>query len=89
MILDSSLKSIVEYLVKIWVGQLLYLVFWESKLSEWAARVMHLERSSNEIRDQQKKMRLQYFRTVHERSDKSTREIFVSRTALKKSGAIS
>jgi len=89
VILDSSLKSIVEYLVKIWVGQLLYLVFWESKLSEWAARVMHLERSSNEIRDQQKKMRLQYFRTVHERSDKSTREIFVSRTALKKSGAIS
>jgi len=88
VILDSSLKVIVEYLVKIWIGQLLHLIFWESKLSEWAARVMHLERSTNEIRDQQKKMRLQYFRTLHERSDKSTREIFVSRMALKKSGAI-
>jgi len=88
IILDSPLKSIVEYLVKIWVGQLIHLIFWESKLSEWAARVMHLERSSNEIRDQQKKMRLQYFRTMHERSDKSTREIFVSRMALLKSGAI-
>lgn len=88
VILDSSLKVIVEYLVKIWIGQLIYLIFWESKLSEWAARVMHLERSSNEIRDQHKKMRLQYFRTLHERSDKSTREIFVSRMALKKSGAI-
>ena len=88
IILDSSLKVIVEYLVKIWIGQLLHLIFWESKLSEWAARVMHLERSSNEIRDQQKKMRFQYFRTLHERSDKSTREIFVSRMALKKSGAI-
>jgi ATP synthase F1 gamma subunit len=87
-ILDSSLKSIVEYMVKVWVGQLIHLIFWESKLSEWAARVMHLERSSNEIRDQQKKMRLQYFRTMHERSDKSTREIFVSRMALLKSGAI-
>jgi ATP synthase F1 gamma subunit len=88
MITDSSLKSIVECLVKIWIGQLLHLIFWESKLSEWAARVMHLERSTNEIRDQQKKMRLQYFRTLHERSDKSTREIFVSRMALIKSGAI-
>lgn len=88
VILDSSLKSIVEYLVKVWVGQLIHLIFWESKLSEWAARVMHLERSSNEIRDQQKKMRLQYFRTMHERSDKSTREIFVSRMALLKNGAI-
>lgn len=89
VILDSSLKQIVEYLVKVWIGQLLYLIFWESKLSEWAARVMHLERSSNEIRDQQKKMRLQYFRAIHERSDKSTREIFVSRLALRKTGAIS
>ncbi|MDD5282122.1 MAG: F0F1 ATP synthase subunit gamma [Candidatus Omnitrophica bacterium] len=88
VILDSPLKSIVEYLVKVWVGQLIHLIFWESKLSEWAARVMHLERSSNEIRDQQKKMRLQYFRTMHERSDKSTREIFVSRMALRKTGAI-
>ena len=88
VILDSSLKTIVEYLVKVWIGQLINLIFWESKLSEWAARVMHLERSSNEIRDQQKKMRLQYFRTLHERSDKSTREIFVSRMALIKNGAI-
>ncbi|MDD5116409.1 MAG: F0F1 ATP synthase subunit gamma [Candidatus Omnitrophica bacterium] len=88
IILDSSLKTTVEYLVRIWIGQLINLIFWESKLSEWAARVMHLERSSNEIRDQQKKLRLQYFRTMHERSDKSTREIFVSRMALMKSGAI-
>lgn len=88
IIMDSSLKAIVEYLVKIWIGQLLHLIFWESKLSEWAARVMHLEKSSNEIRDQQKKMRLQYFRTLHEKSDKSTREIFVSRMALLKNGAI-
>ncbi|MFA6129357.1 MAG: F0F1 ATP synthase subunit gamma [Candidatus Omnitrophota bacterium] len=88
IILDSPLKTIVEYLVKVWIGQLIHLIFWESKLSEWAARVMHLERSTTEIRDQQKKMRLQYFRTLHERSDKSTREIFVSRMALIKSGAI-
>jgi len=89
IILDSSLKTTVEYLVKIWIGQLINLIYWESKLSEWAARVMHLERSTNELRDQQKKMRLQYFRTMHERSDKNTREIFVSRMALIKTGAVS
>jgi ATP synthase F1 gamma subunit len=88
VILDSSMKVTVEYLVKVWISQLIHMIFWESKLSEWAARVMHLERSSNEIRDQQKKLRLQYFRTMHEKSDKSTREIFVSRMALMKTGAI-
>jgi ATP synthase F1 gamma subunit len=88
-ILDSTMKTTIEYMVRIWIGQLINLIFWESKLSEWAARVMHLERSSNEIRDQQKKMRLQYFRMMHERSDKSTREIFVSRMALMKTGAVS
>ncbi|MDD5128479.1 MAG: F0F1 ATP synthase subunit gamma [Candidatus Omnitrophica bacterium] len=89
IILDSSLKTTVEYLVRIWIGQLINLIYWESKLSEWAARVMHLERSTNELRNQQKKMRLQYFRTMHERSDKNTREIFVSRMALIKTGAVS
>ena len=89
IILDSSLKTTVEYLVRIWIGQLINLIYWESKLSEWAARVMHLERSTNELRNRQKKMRLQYFRTMHERSDKNTREIFVSRMALIKTGAVS
>ena len=88
VIIESPLKGIIECLVKIWIGQLIHLIFWESKLSEWAARVMHLERSSNEIRDQKKKLRLQYFRALHELSDKSIREIFVSRMALEKSGAI-
>jgi len=88
VIIDSPLKGIIECLVKIWIGQLIHLIFWESKLSEWAARVMHLERSSNEIRDQKKKLRLQYFRAMHELSDKSIREIFVSRLALEKTGAI-
>lgn len=85
LIVEPSLKRVVEYIVKVWVGQLVNSIFWESKLSEWAARVMHLEKSSNEVKNQNKKLRLQYFRLLHEISDKNTREIFASRFALARS----
>lgn len=86
VIIEPSIKRVVEYLVKIWIGQLIYIIFWESKLSEWAARVMHLERSSTEIKNQDKKLKLQYFRLLHQISDNSTREIFASRLALESAG---
>lgn len=89
VIIEPSLKRIVEYLIEIWIGQLLYLIFWESKLSEWAARVMHLEQSSTEIKNQNRKLRFQYFRFLHEASDKNIREIFASRLSLEKSKVIS
>jgi ATP synthase F1 gamma subunit len=82
VILEPSLKEVVEGLVETWVGQLLFEVFWESKLSEWSARVMHLEQSSNEINRASKEVRHQYFRTLHELSDKGIREIFASKVAL-------
>jgi len=84
VIVEPSLKRVIEQLVKTWISQLLNSIFWESKLSEWAARVMHLEKSSTEIKSQNKILRLQYFRLLHEISDKSTREIFASRFALSK-----
>lgn len=82
VIVEPSLKRVVEYLARVWIGQLVNSIFWESKLSEWAARVMHLEKSSTEVKNQSKKLRLQYFRLLHEISDKNTREIFASRFAL-------
>ena len=87
-IIEPSLKRMVEYLVKIWIGQLVYLVFWESKLSEWAARVMHLEESFTEIKNQDRKLKFQYFRLLHQISDKNIREVFASRLALEKSEVI-
>jgi ATP synthase F1 gamma subunit len=82
IILEPSLKKVVESFIKIWVGHLLLGVFWESKLSEWAARVMHLEQSSTEIKKTSKNLKHQYFRTLHELSDKGIREIFASKLAL-------
>jgi len=82
-IVEPSLASITEYLVGAWINHMLYGIFWESKLSEWAARVMHLEGSSSEIKEMSKKLRLKYFHAVHEISDKNIREIFSSRSAMK------
>ena len=83
-IIEPSLKRMVEYLVRMWIGQLIHLIFWESKLSEWAARVVHLEKSSTEIKNQDKELKLKYFRILHQISDKSIREIFASRLTLEK-----
>ena len=84
VILEPSFKKIVEYLVRIWIGYVVYNIFWESKLSEWAARVIYLDGSSDEVRRQAKRARLAYFRAVHENSDKSIREIFSSTLALRR-----
>ncbi len=81
IIIEPSKTKIIEYLVKIWITYMLYGIFWESKLSEWAARVMHLEGSSYEIKQLDKKLRFQYLRILHEISDKNIREVFSGRLA--------
>jgi ATP synthase F1 gamma subunit len=85
LIVEPSFNRVVEYLVHLRINHVIYNIFWESKLSEWAARVMHLEGSSDEVKRQAKVVRLSYFRAVHEQSDKSIREIFASTSALRRS----
>jgi ATP synthase F1 gamma subunit len=84
IIIEPSRKSIVEYLVKVWLTRSIHQIFWESKLSEWAARVIHLEKSVNEIKRQDKALRLKYFRFLHQISDQNIREIFCNRLVLAK-----
>ena len=84
IIIEPTLVKVIEYLVRIWIRYILYGIFWESKLSEWATRVIHLEGSSYEIKQMNKKLRSQYFRILHEISDKNIREIFVARQAMEK-----
>ncbi|MFC1631107.1 F0F1 ATP synthase subunit gamma [Candidatus Omnitrophota bacterium] len=83
-IVEPDKQQALEYLVKIWISYLVYGIFWESKLSEWAARVMHLERSSDEIKRTDKKLHWQYFRSLHEISDKNIREIVSARIAAQR-----
>jgi len=81
---EPSFRRMIEELIKIWTGHILYSIFWESKLSEWAARVIHLEGSADEVKRQGRAVRLAFFRALHENSDKNIREIFSSTMALKR-----
>lgn len=84
VIVEPTKSSVIEYLVKVWITCMLYGIFWESKLSEWAARVIHLEESSYEIKQIDRRLHLQYFHLLHEISDKNIREIFASRQVVER-----
>ena len=79
ILMEPSFSEVVEYIVRAWLMQKLYDMFWESKLSECAARIIHLEGSHEEILAMSRKLIYQYFKFLHSKSDKNIREIFASR----------
>jgi ATP synthase F1 gamma subunit len=79
VIFESKLSAIVEYLVYLWMGQRLHDIFGLSRLSEFAARYVHLEDSLRRLKEMDGKLKLQYFRVRHESIDQSMRELFSSR----------
>lgn len=81
VLIEPSSYHIVEYLVKMWLENNIYNVFWSSKLSEWAMRVINLDHSSEELKDITRNLKFKYFKSVHAMSDKVIREIFAARAA--------
>jgi ATP synthase F1 gamma subunit len=79
MILESRIEDIIEYLVYIWMGQKLYEIFGLSRLAEFSARFVHLEQSNQRLKEQDKKISLEYFRVRHELIDRNMRELFAAR----------
>lgn len=79
LILESRLCDIAQYLISVWIGQKFYDIFGLSRLSEFAARFVHLEESSQKLKDIEKNLRLQYFRVRHEFIDRNMRELFSAR----------
>lgn len=80
VLLESATGSVLEYLVRLWLGQSLYEVFGMSRLAELAARSMHLEGSAQELTRRGQKLKLKYFRERHEVIDRSMRELFAARS---------
>lgn len=78
-ILESKPKDMIEYLVHLWMGEKLYQIFGLSRLAEFGARYFHLEESSEKLKDENKKVRQEYFRVRHELIDRSMRELFSGR----------
>ena len=80
VIIESNLSDIIEYLVTLYIGQMFYEMLGFSRLSELSARFIHLESSSQKLKDIEKQLRLSYFRVRHEIIDKGMREIFAARS---------
>jgi ATP synthase F1 gamma subunit len=87
VIVESSFDDMVRYLAEVWVVSRLYEVFEDSKLSEYAARAMHLEGSIQKLEKDLKQLRHRCFRASHEMVDKGMRESFSSRKKKKKPAA--
>ncbi len=79
LIEESAIEDVITYLVDLWVGRKLYEIMGFSKLAEFAARVIHLEESSQKLKEIDKKTRLKYFKVRHELIDRSMRELFAAR----------
>ncbi len=78
-LLEPSLNKIIDGLASLWLTASIYNIFWSSKFSEFAARLMHLEGSNEELSHIKQELSLQYFRHLHALTDKSIREILASR----------
>ena len=84
IIYESSVSKVMERLVRLMTEYILYGVFWESKLSELASRVIHMDGSSFKLDEKKRDLRLKYFRAMHDNSDKSIREICSGRMEVNK-----
>lgn len=78
-LIEPNLDLVFEGWVKLWLGFRFYQTFWLSKLAEFAARIMHLEASTQELNRINRHLELEYFKYLHGLSDKAIREISASR----------
>ncbi|HDN85091.1 MAG TPA: hypothetical protein ENG47_04980 [Candidatus Aerophobetes bacterium] len=83
-LIEPSPVEIVGGLIKLWLSFVLSDIFWSSKLSEFAARLMHLDSSEQRLKKVNRRLRLEYFRFMHILSDRTIREVSASRFVRKR-----
>ncbi len=79
ILIEPNIKSVLKGWIKLWLDFRFYHIFWSSKLAEFAARIMHLEGSIQELNRINQHLKLEYFKYLHSLSDKTIREIYASR----------
>lgn len=84
MLIEPSAEKVSDILIDLWIGYKLLDIFWSSKQSEYAARIMHLEGSTQELTHLNQKLSLDYSRQLHGLKDKAIREISASKIMLGK-----
>jgi ATP synthase F1 gamma subunit len=80
ILMESSVSSVLEYLVWAWLGEQLFEMFGSSRLAELAARSVHLEGSTQELKRRRSRLMLTYFKQRREVIDRGMRELFAART---------
>lgn len=83
-IFEPFRDRVVDYLIKTWLALKLHGVLWQSKLSELAARAMHLDSSIDELKDMRREIQQQYFKSKHEVADRTIRDVFGGRRVILK-----
>jgi len=84
LLIEPNLSRVLAGLFKLAVGAKLLEIFWSTKQSEFAARIMHLEGSTEELAHLQRRFAFDYFRQIHVLNDKTIREISASKVLLHK-----
>jgi F0F1-type ATP synthase gamma subunit len=84
LLVEPSVTRVLNSLIELWAGFKLLEIFWLSKQSEFAARIMHLEGSTQEISHLRQRLSFEYFKQVHALKDKVIREISASKIMLGK-----
>lgn len=69
----------VDFLVRATLTQQIHSIFLDAKIAEYAARIVHLEGSYQEITEMNRRVLFSFFKHMHQKSDKDIREIFASR----------
>jgi F0F1-type ATP synthase gamma subunit len=86
LMIEPSPWSVLEIIIELWTAFKLQDIFWSAKQAEYAARIMHLEGSTQELGHLTHKLAFEYFRQVHALKDKVIREISASKILLSKQG---
>ncbi len=84
MLIEPSVDSVLTEIINLYMGYKFFEIAWSSKQSEYAARIMHLEGSTQELSLLKQKLSFEYFRQIHSLRDKVIREISASKILLGK-----
>ncbi|MFH1678107.1 MAG: FoF1 ATP synthase subunit gamma [Candidatus Omnitrophota bacterium] len=79
LLIEPDIKEVIKGWAKCWLDFRLFQIFWSSKLAEFAARIMHLEGSVQELGKINSHLHMEYFKYQHSLSDKSIRELTAAR----------
>lgn len=78
-VVEPSLRRVVEQLCALWIEHVCYEAFWSARRAECAARALHVESSRDALKRMTRQLRLEWFKTLHERIDVLVRETCVVR----------